>query len=78
MTATLFRADIEGWPAIVGDNIPVRVSGVDTPEIRGHCDVEKSQARKARDYVADLLFDARRIELRAIEHGKYFRLVADA
>ena len=72
-----FRADIEDWPAIVGENIPIRVRGVDTPEIRGQCEAEKMRARKARDFAARLLSKAGRSELRNIERGKYFRLVAD-
>ena len=72
-----FRVDIRGWPAVAGENIPVRVYGVDTPEIRGQCDEEKKLAVKAREYTEDLLFQARRIELYNIERDKYFRLGAD-
>ena len=72
-----FRVDIRGWPAVAGENIPVRVYGVDTPEIRGQCDEEKERAVQAREYVEDLLFQARRIELYNLDRDKYFRLVAD-
>lgn len=74
--ADTFRADIEGWPAIVGLNMPVRVKGVDAPEIRGKCELEKKAARVARDYVRELLLNAERVELLDIERGKYFRLLA--
>ena len=30
-----FRVNIEGWPPIIGERIPIRVNGVDAPEIRG-------------------------------------------
>ena len=56
--------------------ISVRVRGVDTPEIRGKCDSEKARARQAWDYVKALLGAAQQVELRDIERGKYFRLVA--
>ena len=59
------------------NRIPVRVRGVDTPEVRGKCASEKARARQARDYVKALLGTARQIELRDTERGKYFRLVAD-
>ena len=59
------------------NRIPVRVRGVDTPEIRDKCDSEKARARHARDYVKALLGAAQQIELRDIERGKYFWLVAD-
>ena len=73
-----FRADIVGWPSIVAENIRVRVRGVDSPEIRNSkCKQEKILARKARSFTARLLWTAQKIELRAIERGKYFRLLAD-
>ncbi len=72
-----FRADIVGWSPVVAENIRVRVRGVDAPEIRGKCKQEKMLARKARSFTAHLLWTARNIELRAIERGKYFRLLAD-
>ena len=31
-----FRANIEGWPPIVGERVPVRLMGIDTPELRGN------------------------------------------
>ena len=31
---------------MLGKNIPIRVNGVDTPEIRGKCDYEKNLAKK--------------------------------
>jgi endonuclease YncB( thermonuclease family) len=39
-----FRVDIDSLPPIVGKNIPIRVNGVDTPEIRGKCQYEKNLA----------------------------------
>ena len=32
-----FRVDIDSLPPIVGKNIPIRLNGVDTPEIQGKC-----------------------------------------
>ncbi|HCW66605.1 MAG TPA: nuclease [Thalassospira lucentensis] len=43
-------------PAIA--NMSVRVAGVDTPEIRGQCEVEKRHALLARDRVRSLLAHA--------------------
>ena len=72
-----FRVDIADWPAIVGQNIAVRVSGVDTPEIRGKCASEKALAQKAKQFVLDSFKGAEYVELRNIQRGKYFRLVAE-
>ncbi|MFD2177701.1 hypothetical protein [Veronia pacifica] len=33
--ADTFRVDIDGWPDVVSKRVPVRVKGVDAPEIRG-------------------------------------------
>ena len=34
--ADTFRVNIKGYPAIVGERVPVRVLGVDAPELRGN------------------------------------------
>ncbi len=68
--------DIADWPPIVGDDISIRVRGLDTPEIRGKCDLEKAMARVARDRMREILEGAEAITLLDYERGKYFRLVA--
>lgn len=32
-----FRVNIKGYPDVIGENIAIRVNGIDTPEIRGKC-----------------------------------------
>ena len=44
------------WPGLTWTG-SVRVLGVDTPEIRGSCEVEETLAIAARDYVSNLLTD---------------------
>ncbi len=72
-----FRVDIASLPPIVGKNIPIRVNGVDTPEIRGKCQYEKNLALKARDFVRGKLANAKEIKLTNLQRGKYFRVVAN-
>jgi micrococcal nuclease len=72
-----FRADIDSLPPIVGKNIPIRLNGVDTPEIQGKCEYEKDLAIKARDFVRNKLANAKEIKLTKLQRGKYFRVVAD-
>ena len=72
-----FRVNIENFPAIIGENMPIRVLGIDTPEIRGKCQFEKDRAKDARLFTVDKLTQARRIELVNIQRGKYFRLLAE-
>lgn len=65
---------------LFGHNIPIRVEGIDTPEIRGKCQKEKDLAKDARDLVRSLTKNAHTITL-AIDddpkevRGKYFRIV---
>ena len=72
-----FRVDIDSLPPIVGKNIPIRLNGVDTPEIRGKCEYEKDLAIKARDFVRNKLANAKEIKLNNLQRGKYFRVVAN-
>ena len=72
-----FRVDIDLLPPIVGKNIPIRLNGVDTPEIRGKCEHEKDLAIKARDFVRNKLANAKEIKLNNLQRGKYFRVVAN-
>ena len=71
-----FRANIKDWPPIVGVKIPVRIIGIDTPEIRSKCPKEKALAYEAKQFTVDLLSNAKVIELQNIKRGKYFRLLA--
>ena len=71
-----FRVNIDSLPPLIGKNIPVRLEGVDTPEINGKCQYEKDLALKARDFVRRKLFNATEIKLNDLQRGKYFRIVA--
>ena len=72
-----FRANIKGYPAIVGEHMSIRINGIDTPELRGKCDKEKQLARKAKQFTVEHLRSAKSITLKNIKRGKYFRLIAD-
>jgi endonuclease YncB( thermonuclease family) len=61
---------------LFGHNIPIRVEGIDTPEIRGKCQKEKDLAYTARDFVRQVLSQSQTIDLKDAERGKYFRIVA--
>ncbi len=75
--ADTFRVNIEGWPDIAGKDVPIRVNGVDAPEIRGKCESEKKDARKAKQFTVNLLRSAQMVELKNMRRGKYFRILAD-
>jgi len=62
---------------LLGEKAGVRVSGIDTPEIRGKTDCEKEAAKKARGLVRGWMSEATMIELNKCIRGKYFRIVCD-
>jgi len=72
-----FRANIPNYPPIVGENIGIRINGIDTPEILGKCAKEISLAKDAQRLAEKTLRSAKVIELRNLQRGKYFRVVAD-
>ena len=67
---------IQGIHPLFGEKISVRITGIDTPEIRGKCEQEKALAKEARDVVRGILEKAHQINLLDEERGKYFRIVA--
>lgn len=75
--ADTITVDIPKVHPIIGDNISVRVSGVDAPEIKGQGPCEKEASRNAKRLVENLLKNAKRIDLINVDKDKYFRLLAD-
>ena len=63
-------------PPPFGNRIPVRLAGVDTPEMHGKCDREKILARKAQATTEGVLQEAKQIELVDMRRDKYFRILA--
>jgi len=74
--ADTFRVNIKGWPPIIGLRVPIRILGVDAPELRGKCDIEKDLARKARQHTVAALRAGKVIELHDMRRDKYFRILA--
>lgn len=72
-----FRVNIKDYPDLLGYRIGIRVNGIDTPEMRGKCQQEKDLARKAKQITVAALRAGKKIELRNMKRGKYFRIVAD-
>lgn len=78
-----FRATVDEWPAVIGERIPVRISGINAPERRSRCDTEAEKERErelaadARIYLVERLRGAETVELRQIERGSFFRIIAE-
>jgi micrococcal nuclease len=67
--------DARPWPQITM-RVSVRVNGIDTPELRGKCGVEKEQAKRAKERTTDLV--GAEVTLSDIFLGKYAgRVVAN-
>lgn len=57
--------------------VSVRVNGVDTPEMKGKCEFERTQAEAAKQFVSHAL-ENKTITIRNIQYDKYAgRVVAD-
>ena len=72
-----FYCDIDGWPAIVGKNIGIRLAHIDTPEIKGTVGDTQKLAQKAKLVASGMLRSGKPIVLVNIKRGKYFRVIAD-
>lgn len=72
-----FKIDLPSQHPLFGDDISVRVAGIDTPELKGSSDEVKALAYKAKNRTQELLSDAKRIELKNPQRDKYFRVLAE-
>ena len=55
---------------------PVRLAGIDSPEIKGKSEVEIELAKKSRDALSALILE-KDVELKNVSTEKYGRLLAD-
>lgn len=68
--------DIPNVPTVIGKEMPIRLFGIDAPEIKSSNECERTKAREAQHFVQQLLSTAKRIDLVDIGREKYFRLLA--
>ncbi len=71
------RVDIKHYPDIIGKNIPIRLAGIDTPELRGKLLPERASARRAKKALERFLPSGAIVTLKNMERGKYYRIVAE-
>lgn len=67
---------IPGLPGLFGDRLPLRLAGIDTPEIKGKCDQEKLLALQAKSFLNQHLERAQTIEIELVARDKYFRVLS--
>ena len=72
-----FKIDLPNKPPLFGDDISIRLFGVDTPEMRGTTDEVKALAMQAQQVTEKALEGASKIKLRNPQRGKYFRIISE-
>jgi len=72
-----FKIDLPSMHPLFGDDLSIRLFGVDTPEMRGTTDEVKALAMQAQQLTEKALRGASKIELRNPQRGKYFRIVSE-
>lgn len=68
--------EVPGWPPVFRE-MSIRLTGYDTPEIRGRCEYERELALLAKDALTGTILGARMLRLEDVRPGKYFRLTAE-
>ena len=71
-----FVITIEDTPDVFGEEIAVRIRGIDTPELNDKREEIKAIAIKAKEELEKLLTSEKKIVLYNLGRDKYFRLLA--
>ena len=71
------KIDLPSMHPLFGDDLSIRLFGVDTPEMRGTTDEVKALAMQAQQVTEKALEGASKIELRNPQRGKYFRIISE-
>ena len=72
-----FKIDLPSMHPLFGDDLSIRLLGVDTPEMRGTTDEVKVLAMQAQQVTEKALKGASKIELKNPQRGKYFRIISE-
>lgn len=71
-----FKINLNCSLAVYCEKVPVRVLGIDTPEIKGQTEREKALAQEAKAFTKKFL-EKEPISLSNCSRDKYFRLLCD-
>ena len=71
-----FKINLNCSLAVYCEKVPVRVRGVDTPEMKGKTEREKKLAKQAKEFTKEFLAQEP-INLSNCGRDKYFRLLCD-
>lgn len=71
-----FKVNLQCSEPVLCHNVPVRVKGVDTPELKSNSPCEKQKAQQAKAFTTSFL-QGHKLDLRNCKRDKYFRLLCD-
>lgn len=71
-----FKITIPHLPSVFGENLPVRLYGVNAPEMNSKRRCERIAAIEARYFLKNKLESGKCITLYSMKRDKYFRLLA--
>jgi endonuclease YncB( thermonuclease family) len=72
-TCTFDFADL---PPVFGKKITVRLMGIDTPEMKAGCDLERAKALQAKRFIEEMIVRAKDIRIVDPGRDKYFLILA--
>lgn len=74
-----FRATINGYPDWLGNNVPFRIYGIDTPEKgwRAKCEYESELSIKALDFVKSMVDNGKDYRVNIYGRGSRGRILAE-
>jgi len=72
-----FKVHIAGLHPLIGENISVRVAGIDTPELKSQNTELRAKAYEAKALAEKILKQGHAIVLHNVKRDKYFRILAD-
>jgi endonuclease YncB( thermonuclease family) len=72
-----FKIQVPNVPAVFGENLGVRIRGIDTPKMSTKNQCEKKLAIYVKGIVEAQLMKAKRVDLKNCSRDKYFRLLCD-
>lgn len=71
-----FKVRIPSVHPLLGEEISIRITGIDAPEIRAEKACERQAAFRAQEALHDLLQRGGEITLKEVNRDKYFRVLA--
>ncbi len=69
--------DLPEYPGLIGEQIKVRINGIQVPSLKGKCEKEINLAKKAKKFTENAFKEAEIIDLTNMTRGIYFQILAD-